>query len=153
MESGLRSLTLLVAGYPFQHDLERLVIYDYLLVHSGDIENGPQSIHPNTPHRSGEILIKRPVIKSGLNNMIAKGLIAADYSEAGITYAATEMASPFLDSLQANYTREIVDIADWVVKVFSSYNIDDLKALVNGNLNIWGGEFVNESIVRGELFT
>jgi len=153
MEAGLRSLTLLVAGYPNYHDLERLVIYDYLLIHSGDIGDGPKSIHPDTPHRSGEILIKRPIVESGLKNMIAKGLIEAKYSKSGITYAATEVSSPFLDSLQAIYTREIIEIADWVVEVFGGYNIDDLKALVNGNLNVWGGEFINESVVRGEFYT
>lgn len=148
MESGLRSLTLLVAGYPNYYDLDRLVIYDYLLVHSGDIENGPKSMHPDTPHRSGEILIKRPVIESGLKNMIAKGLIEARYSESGIAYSATEVSSPFLDSLQANYTQKMIEIADWVIKVFGGYNMESLKKLVNNNLNVWGSEFVNESIVR-----
>ena len=153
MEAGLRSLTLLVAGYPNYHDLERLVIYDYLLVHSGDIENGPKSLHPNTPHRSGEIIIKRPIVESGIKSMIAKGLIEARYSKSGIAYAATEVSSPFLDMLQADYTKEIIEIADWVVEVFGGYDIDDLKALVNSNLNVWGGEYVNESTVRGEFYS
>jgi hypothetical protein len=153
MESGLRSLTILVAGYPNYYDLERLVIYDYLLVHSGDIENGPKSMHPNTPHRSGEILIKRPIIENGLKNMIAKGLIEASYSESGITYSATEVSSPFLDSLQANYTQKMIKISDWVVEAFGEYDIEDLNALVNDNLNVWGSEFINESIVREGFYT
>jgi hypothetical protein len=153
MESGLRSLTLLVAGYPNYYDLERLVIYDYLLVHSGDIENGPKSMHPATPHRFGEILIKRPIIESGLKNMIAKGLIEARYSKSGITYTATEASSPFLDSLQADYTQKMIKIADWVYETFGGYNIENLKTLVNDNLNVWGSEFVNESIVRGEFYS
>lgn len=152
MESGLRSLTLLVAAYPHYCDLERLVIFDYLLVHSGDIDNGPKSIHPDTPHRSGEILIKRPIVESGLKNMIAKGLIEAKYSKSGIMYVATEVSSPFLDSLQARYTREMIKIAEWVLEKFGGYNIEDLKELVNVNLDVWGGEFVNESIVRGGLY-
>lgn len=153
MESGLRSLTLLVAGYPTHYDLERLVIYDYLLVHSGDIENGPKSMHPDTPHRSGEVLIKRPIIEGGLKNMIAKGLIGATYSESGITYSATEVSSPFLDSLQTSYTLNMIRIADWVIEVFGEYEIQELKELVNGNLNVWGSEFLNESTVRGEFYT
>ena len=92
MESGLRSLTLLVAGFPVHCDLERLVIYDYLLVHSGDVDGGPKSIHPATPHRSGEILVRRPIVESGLKKMIAKGLVEAKYSKSGITYAATEVS-------------------------------------------------------------
>lgn len=153
MESGLRSLALLVAGYPNYYDLERLVIYDYLLVHSGDVDNGPKSMHPDTPHRSGEILIKRPIIESGLKNMIAKGLIEARYSKYGITYTATEVSTPFLDSLQADYTRKMIKIADWVFETFEGYNIEDLNELVSDNLDVWGSEFVNESMVRGELYS
>lgn len=153
MESGLRSLTILVAAYPNYYDLERLVIYDYLLVHSGDIDNGPKSIHPNTPHRSGEILIKRPIIESGLKNMISKGLIESRYSKSGIMYAATEVSSPFLDTLQAEYTIKLIKTADWVFEIFGGYSIEDLKELVNDNLDVWGGEFVNESIVRGEFYS
>ena len=36
IETGLRSLTLLEAGYPSAYDLERLTYYDYLVVHSDD---------------------------------------------------------------------------------------------------------------------
>ena len=153
MESGLRSLIILVAGYPIFYDLERLVIYDYLLVHSGDIENGPKSMHPGTPHRSGDILIKRPVIESGLKIMIAKGLIEIKYTNAGIIYSATEISSPFLDSLLASYTRNIIEIADWVIKEFGNSSIKDLKKIVDENLNVWGSEFVNESIVRGGVYS
>lgn len=151
MEAGLRSLTILEAGYPKFYDLERMVIYDYLLVHSGDIEDGPISMHPDTPHRSGEILIKRPIIESGLKNMIAKGLAEARYSEDGITYAATEISSPFIDSLQAHYTRKMIIIADWVIEKFDDYSIEELKGLVSRNLDVWGSEFVNESIIRGDI--
>lgn len=153
MESGLRSLTLLVAAYPNYYSLERLVIYDYLLVHSGDIHNGPISMHPDTPHRSGEILIKRPIVENGLKKMIAKGLIEEKYSESGIIYAATEISSPFLDSLRADYTRKMIKIADWVFGNFDEYNIEELKELIRDNLDAWGGEFINESIVRGEFYS
>ncbi|EGQ9043636.1 threonine transporter, partial [Vibrio parahaemolyticus] len=118
IETGLRSLTLLEAGYPNAYDLERITYYDYLLVHSGDIEGGPNSIHPNTPHRSGELLIRRPIIEKGLAVMISRGLVDIDYSQSGIRYIATELSTPFLDSLQANYTRKMIDTAIWVVEIF-----------------------------------
>lgn len=153
LEVGLRSLILLEAGYPNYYDIERIVIYDYLLIHSGDIDNGPQSIHPATPHRSGEILIKRPIIENGLESMIAKGLIESKYSKKGISYTATELTSPFLDSLQADYTRKVIGTAGWVIEKFDKYSIEDLKNLVKCNLDVWGGEFVNESFVRGEFIS
>ncbi|WP_141202210.1 ABC-three component system middle component 2 [Oceanimonas doudoroffii] len=153
MEAGLRSLIILEAGYPHSYDIARLVIYDYLLVHSGDIRGGPDSIHPDTPHRSGEMLIKRPVLESGIKNMMAKGLIKSNYSEHGITYVATEASSPFLDSLQADYTRRLMVIADWVTTNFDEVSVDELNSYANRHLGVWGGEFINESIVRGDVFS
>ena len=75
IESGLRSLIILAEGAPWFYDLQRLVYYDYLLVHSGDVLNGPQSLHPSLPHRSGEILVRRMIVESGLNLMFSKKLI------------------------------------------------------------------------------
>jgi len=36
LETGVRTLAVLVASYPNAHDLGRLVQYDYLTVHSAD---------------------------------------------------------------------------------------------------------------------
>lgn len=70
VECGLRSLVILEQAFPRDYDLQRLVFYDYLLVHSGDA-NGPESIHPATPHRSGEVLVKRQILEQGLLLMIS----------------------------------------------------------------------------------
>jgi len=149
IETGLRGLILLVAGYPHSYDIERLTYYDYLLVHSGDIADGPDSIHPKTPHRSGEILVRRPLIEKSLNTMLSRGLIEVVYSNEGIHYVASELASPFLDSLQEHYTKKLIEISDWVVSEFDSQPIYKIRNLINKNLSIWGGEFINKSAVRG----
>ena len=41
LECGLRTLTLLAASQPSACDLQRLIFYDYLLIHSGDVPGGP----------------------------------------------------------------------------------------------------------------
>lgn len=46
IESGLRLLFVLDEAKGEVFDLQRLVSYDYLLVHSGDVEGGPVSLHP-----------------------------------------------------------------------------------------------------------
>lgn len=50
--------------------------YDYLLVHSADVPDGPPSIHPAVPYRGGELLVKRDAIRSGLDLMVSPELIA-----------------------------------------------------------------------------
>jgi len=55
-------------------DLQRLVSYDYLLVHSGDVEDGPVSLHPAVPFRGSELLVKRDLVRAGLDAMFAREL-------------------------------------------------------------------------------
>jgi hypothetical protein len=80
LECGLRALALLAAAQPAACDLQRLVFYDYLLVHSGDVPAGPDSIHPPTPLRSGEALVRRHWIERGLLLMISRELIIRTFS-------------------------------------------------------------------------
>lgn len=151
LEAGLRCMVILSAGYPNYYDLSRLVFYDYMLVHSGDISGGPESLHPATPHRSGEILIRRPVLESGLNLMLSKGLVSVIYNEDGIFYSATEATSPFLDSLVSEYVTNLEDKSYWLVEHFDDSSLENIQELVNKNLGKWGGEFISESIVRREM--
>lgn len=37
LEAGIRSVGLLVASYPKCFDIQQLVVFDYLVVHTGDI--------------------------------------------------------------------------------------------------------------------
>lgn len=39
LETGVRSLTILEAAFPLSFDLQRLVEFDYVVVHSGDVED------------------------------------------------------------------------------------------------------------------
>jgi len=151
LEAGLRCLAILTAGYPNNYDLSRLVFYDYMLVHSGDIAGGPESLHPATPHRSGEILIRRPVLESGLNLFLSKGLINVIYNQDGILYSATELSSPFLDSLSSEYVSKLKNNAYWLVDSFDIFDIQSIQEMINRNIVNWGGEFISESIVRREM--
>lgn len=151
LEAGLRCLAILTAGYPNNYDLSRLVFYDYMLVHSGDITGGPESLHPATPHRSGEILIRRPVLESGLNLFLSKGLINVIYNRDGILYSATELSSPFLDSLYSEYVSKLKNNAYWLVDSFDIFDIQSIQEMINRNIGNWGGEFISESIVRREM--
>ena len=148
IECGLRSIALLAEAFPNGADLQRLVNYDYLLVHSGDVTGGPPSIHPATPHRSGELLVRRPLIEQGIKLMMSKSIIECEFALDGITYIAGEWSVPFLNRLNASYTAELKERARWVISEFSALTNEALTQFMRSKWNNWGAEFAFESLVR-----
>lgn len=149
LEIGLRVLYLLNELQPEGCDLQRLVYYDYILVHSSDIPGGPRSIHPSIPHRSTEILVKRELLKKGLTLMQSKQLVDSVFAPSGITYEATELTRPFLEYNQSEYAQKLKEISKWLVNEFKFYSDESLSNFIKNNLDVWGGEFSKESLFRG----
>lgn len=147
IECGLRSLVILERAFPRDYDLQRLIFYDYLLVHSGDA-GGPDSIHPATPHRSGEVLVKRHILEQGLLLMMSRKLAIREYDKTGIVYSASDNATPFLDSLGSRYIGLLKERAIWVIEIFDDYNDNTLERFFDDNLDRWGGEFEKESLLK-----
>jgi len=149
LECGLRSVAILLAAYPQACDLQRLVQYDYLVVHSGDVEDGPPSIHPPTPHRSGELLVRRALVEHGLDFMASRMVIEKRFTADGIVYAAGEYAVVLLDSLTSTYVREMRERATWAVGRFQEMPDDQLSGYMRDHWSTWGSEFVRESLFSG----
>jgi hypothetical protein len=83
LETGIRSVGVLVATYPKAFDLQRLVAFDYLVVHTGDL-GGPESLHPELPMRSAELLVRRGLVERGLLLMRSRELIEREANPEGI---------------------------------------------------------------------
>ena len=147
LELGLRAVIVLDAVRPTSTDLQRLVAYDYLLVHSGDAQ-GPESVHPSTPHRSAEILVKRDVLRNGLLLMLSRSLIDVDMSPRGVRYAANDLTPLFLDHLEGDYASQLRTRARWLRERFSLWSDEQLQSLIARNIDKWGGEFTSEALVR-----
>ena len=150
VEIGLRALCVLTTAFPSAYALQRLVIFDYLLVHSDDIDGGPKGMHPRTPHRGGEILVRRGVIQDGLTLYESRGLVERIYKDGGIFFAATDRSADFLGTLKANYLFELRERADWVVESFDSLDDKELDMMVHERIGIWGAEFSMESVLWTE---
>jgi len=151
LESGVRSLIVLAAVEPNKSDLRRLVIYDYLLVHSGDIDGGPASLHAPSPFRSGELIVRRDVVKNGLDLVFAKGLVLKTYEDNGIVYAASSIASAFLEYLECTYAKQAMQVADWISGQFGSLSDDELQTFALDNIGRWGAEFADEPFAEEEM--
>ncbi len=146
VELGLRALCVLTAAFPAAYALQRLVAFDYFLVHSDDID-GPEGLHPKTPYRGGEILVRRGVIQEGLTLYESRGLIERIYMNGGICFAATDKSADFLDSLSTEYLADLRDRADWVVDSFGAFSDTDLNTIVRERIGTWGAEFSMESVL------
>ncbi|MFJ2991238.1 ABC-three component system middle component 2 [Pandoraea sp. NPDC087047] len=149
LEYGFRTLFILNAAQGDAIDLQRLVSYDYLLVHSGDVDAGPASLHPAMPHRGTELLVKRKVIHAGLTQMLGKELIELVFAPQGFLYRATDMTDAFIKLLKSAYAQELVARAEWTVGRFREHTDEELETFMVQNLGRWGSEF--ESLTAVDL--
>lgn len=150
IEIGLRALCVLTTAFPESYALQRLVVFDYFLVHSDDIEGGPEGLHPQTPHRGGEILVRRGVLQEGLTLYESRGLVERIYKDGGIFFAATDKSADFLDTLSTEYLKGLRERADWVVDSFGLLADGELDAMVRERIGTWGAEFSMESVLWTE---
>ena len=140
LETGVRSLVVLVAAYPRAHDLQRLVHYDYLTVHTKDA-GGPPSLHPALPFRTAELLVRRKNVQHGLDLMISARL-AKRLSEAdGFKFAAEDAAGAFVANLATDYHAELRRRARWVVDTFDPLTAAELSEKIRSLFDAWTVEF------------
>ena len=103
--------------------------------------DGPPSIHPALPLRSGELLVRRQLIERGLMLMMSRGLISRHATPNGFMYQAEDSAGPFLDALTAEYLDDLKDRAVWVVDRFSDMSDHDIRVLLSRVYDQWSREF------------
>jgi hypothetical protein len=131
----------LTAIFPQSLDLQYLVFFDYLTVHSGDIEEGPESLHAPLPLRSGELAVRRDLIERGLLLMMSRGLIQKLSTSSGFQYVVTDAAGSFLSMLSSQYISKIKERAKWVTKTFSQHTLEDLKVVERSFFQEWSTQF------------
>lgn len=148
LECGLRAAVILLEAFPAKFDLQRLLQYDYLVVHSADVPDGPDSLHPPTPLRAGELLVRRPLIEQGIQMMMSRSIIDCEFSVSGVYYFAGEWAISFIGTLETEYSSRLKTSAQWVVQRFRDMSDEELGGFMRQNWSRWGAEFELESFVR-----
>ncbi|HQR65781.1 MAG TPA: threonine transporter [Thermoanaerobaculia bacterium] len=136
---------MLQALKPTEADLQRLVYFDYLCLHTGDA-GGPPSLHPALPQRSGEWLVRRVMLSRGVDLLFAKELLEKQAGTSGITYRATELTEAFLGHLSSSYAKELLERANWVALKFGRYEDEELASYMRAHVREWGAEFARESL-------
>ena len=128
LEIGIRTLAILTAVFPRSLDIQHLVYFDYLVLHSGDVE-GPDSLHAPLPLRSGELTVRRGLIERGIFLMMSRQLVERLVSSDGFQYIASESAGAFLSMMSSQYILKLKERAEWVAETFGESTLEELQAL------------------------
>ncbi|WP_127144595.1 ABC-three component system middle component 2 [Pelagibacterium montanilacus] len=143
LETGVRSVVLLNTAYPRAFDLKELTWLDHLVVHTSDI-SGPESLHPNVPHRDGELLVRRSLVEQGLLLMRSLHMIEVRYGTSGIVYTALDQAAPFVKLIRTEYGRALKERAAWLIDYLSEYGEEHLHEVITQKIGRWAVEFQSD---------
>lgn len=144
LELGLRALVILTACFPRSLNLDQVVLMDYCLLHSADFD-GPVSVHPAVPARSGEIGLKRSVIEHGLQVMTRAGMVDLVATTDGVTYRASEQAAPFLRLVDSPLLAELNEIAVWSASEFDGLTTEGLRDRIRSVANAWTEQWTDDA--------
>jgi len=141
IETSLRMLCILNEAFPKSFDIQSLIYLDYISVHSSDIDEKMESLHPPVPNRSGEIFVRRAIVEEGLNLLYSRNLLEILYEKDGIEYKAGENATPFLENLSSEYFKKLSLKVQWVISHFSHLNNRELHEIMQSNIERLKDEF------------
>ena len=150
IEVGIRVLVLLEKSSIIKHSLQRLSVYDHMLLHAGDIDLSQSNIHPLHPYRSSEYPIKFQVIEKAIYLLISRKLIDVYTDEDGISYGCSERTKWFLNAFESEYIKKLKLTAEWINAKFSRTSDEELLALIKQRIAKWGDEFKQEILIASE---
>lgn len=140
VETGMRALIILNALHPLALDLNDLLLFDHLVVHTSDF-SGPPSLHPDIPPRSGEPLVRRRLIENGIALMRMRHLIEIEFATSGILYRASDDAGAMIQLMRSTYARQLIDRARWLADQIGRLGADAVKRQVTERIGRWRTEF------------
>ena len=144
LEAGVRAVIVLDALYPRAMDVAHLTWCDHLVVHTADV-GGPESLHPDIPQRTGELLVRRRLVEEGVTLMRRRHMIEADIGERGIFYLASDEASAFVEMLRSIYSVELKKRATWLARFLEDKSEEALASLIAERIGRWAVEFQGEA--------
>jgi len=151
LETGIRALVVLEAFYPRHCDLMEMTWFDHLIVHTGDIDgqNVPESLHPDLPNRTGELLVRRQLVERSLRMMQKMHLVDVFETESGIEFCASEEAPSYVELLQAPYSLALKERARWMANRFAQQESVEIRKLIEGQIGRWTTEFTIDDTSSG----
>jgi hypothetical protein len=141
LEAGLRALFLLSAAGRGSVDLQRLMCFDYAIVHTEDF-GGPPSLHPSTPSKGSQLLVRRALIQDGLELMRSRDLVERRFLAAGIRWRATQVGNHVSGQFSSAYAISLRERAAWVIRRFGDESDARLRDLFAGQARLLEDELI-----------
>ena len=117
-------------------------------MHTADVD-GPVSLHPNLPQRTGEMLVRRRLIEQGIKLMRRFQMISVQPLQTGIFYQATEDASAFAELLRSEYAVQLKIRAKWLAENVCVLGGEGMSVLAKEKLGRWSVEFQTSELSGG----
>lgn len=149
-EIGIRILILLGQSKK-ELDLQRIIFYDYLMIHYNDVNTAYESLHPDNPYHATELFVRRKLIQDALKLIGQKGLLEVKFSNSGIQYHITSLGINFLSYFESEYFTKLSEYARLVIEQFHNYSDEELKRYINNNVGQWEDQFEREALFRGDI--
>lgn len=126
--------------------------FDHLVVHTGDFDGQdvPESLHPDLPNRTGELLVRRQLVERSLRMMQKMHLVDVFETEAGIEFCASEEAPSYVEILQAPYSLALKDRARWMAERFAQQDNDEIREFIEATIGRWTMEFTTDDKSSGQ---
>lgn len=136
LELGTRALFILNAIKPYEASIEKIAYLDYISIYSSEF-NGPNNLHPDVPMHHLEFIFRIENLKSGLNQMIKKQIINANFTTQGIKYSLGEYSYPFMSFLDTDYHIKLGERSLWVRDNFYHLSDNELDKYFGINGKLW----------------
>lgn len=150
VEIGVRLLMILVKS-EVEVDFDKLLVLDYLSLHSNVINDEFKSLHPDNPCHGLEIYSKIDVSKNAINLLISKGLIDIRFTSEGIAYSSNSISEYFLSFFEGEYYNELEENIERIINKFNLWDSNKLQDYIFKNIGKWNGNIRNLSIIKRSL--
>ncbi len=130
---------------------QRIMYYDYFILHLNDIDSIYDSLHPDNPNHSSEIAVKRDIINRSLQLMISKGLLDIKYTKTGIYYQKNNITDAFLQMFKNGYVDKLRQNISIVSGRFEKNSDGQIYRYIDKSIGSWSGEFEKEYFSGGEI--
>ena len=136
LESAVRLLIILDAEYPTERNLDELIALDHVAAHTEDFQ-GPPSLHPALPLRSGDMGAAREAIRGGIEVLVHRGMAEIKLSADGIRFVASDGLHPVVAVLQSPYLLALKERAEWVRSTGLLNTPADVRDVIKSIAEAW----------------